>query len=214
MHFSVTLVLVIITAIVSITGFSRQNVIDELIFYPPAIHYRKQFYRFITHGFIHADPMHLIFNMIALYSFGENLEEIFRFEPVFGQWGGVVYFLLYFMGLIFASLPDYFKYRDATQFRSLGASGAVSAIIFSMVLFDPQMGIGFFFIPVPIPGWLFAILYLGITAYLDKRGGSRINHSAHFWGAAFGIVFTLISCQLFANDFSLIPHFLKQLTGK
>jgi membrane associated rhomboid family serine protease len=209
---SITLIIVIITAIVSISGFSQQKIMDDLIFYPPAINGRRQYYRFITHGFIHADVMHLAFNMLAFYSFGEHLETIFSFSCVFGQLGKIFYLLLYISCLIIASLPDYIKYRDSYHFKSLGASGAVAGVVFAMIIFFPQSPIGIIFIPgVQIPGYIFAIIYLGISVYLDKRGGGRINHSAHFWGAAYGIVFTLVFCRLFASDFDVYDNFITQL---
>ena len=209
MNIGITLVLVIITCLVSIPAFSQQKMIDDLIFYPPAIR-RRQYYRFITHGFIHADAIHLAFNMLALYSFGQNLEKVFSFDCVFAGWGRLFFLLLYFSALIVASFPDYLKYKDSFHFKSLGASGAVSAVVFSMIIFFPQAKVSLFFIP-GIPGYIFAILYLAISVYFDKRGGGNINHSAHFWGAAYGIVFTLVFCSLFASGFDVYDNFIQQL---
>jgi membrane associated rhomboid family serine protease len=206
----VTLVIIIITCLISIGGFSQQKIIDDLIFYPPAIR-RNQYYRFISHGFIHADIAHLAFNMIALYSFGNNLEKIFSFSCVFGHLGKVFYLLLYLSALVIASLPDYLRYKNLYHFRSLGASGAVSAVIFSMLIFFPQTPVALIFLPIGVPGYIFAIVYLAITVYLDRRGGGRINHSAHFWGAAYGVVFTLVFCKLFANSFDVYYNFMTQL---
>ena len=110
-----------------------------------------------------------------------------------------------------ASLPDYFKYRDSYHFRSLGASGAVSAVIFSMIIFFPQSKVSLFFLPGGVPGYLFAVIYLALSVYLDKRGGGKINHSAHFWGAAYGIVFTLVFCSLFATGFDVYDNFMVQI---
>jgi membrane associated rhomboid family serine protease len=211
MQLSITLIIVIITVIVSISGFSKQKVIDDLIFYPPSIANRNQYYRFISHGFIHADVIHLAFNMIALYSFGEGLETVFGFDCIFDKMGKVFFILLYFTSMIIASLPDFLRYKNSYHFKSLGASGAVSAVVFSMIIFFPQSPIGIMFLPVEIPGYLFAILYLGVTVYLDKRGGGNINHSAHFWGAAYGIVFTLVFCQLFARSFNVYDNFMQQI---
>lgn len=211
MQLDITTTIVIITALVSIGGFSNQKMVDDLIFYPPAIS-RKQYYRFITHGFIHADVAHLAFNMLALYSFGGVLEKVFSLSCLFGSKGKLFFLLLYITGLIAASLPDYFRYRDSYHFRSLGASGAVSAIIFSSIVFFPNSPIGLVFIPsLQIPGYIFAILYLAISVYLDKRGGGNINHSAHFWGAAYGVVFTLVFCSVFATGFDVYDNFLKQI---
>ena len=176
MELSITVIIVIVTAFVSIGGLSNQKVIDDLIFYPPAIR-RGQYYRFITHGFIHADLFHLIFNMIALYSFGDSVEKaLFSHPCVFGANGKWFFLLLYFAGLIIASLPDYFRFRNSYHFRSLGASGAVSAVIFAAITLLPQLPINFLFIPIDIPGFIFAIIYLFASAYLDKRGGGKILH--------------------------------------
>ena len=211
MALSITLVILIITCIISISAFNQQKIIDDLIFYPPAVTRRKQYYRFITHGLIHADFMHLAFNMLALYLFGEGLEKVMSIECVFGKMGKVFFLILYLTALIVASLPDYFRYKDSYHFRSLGASGAVSAVIFSMIVFFPQSPIGLMFIPVRIPGWIFGILYLGVTVYLDKRGRDNINHSAHFFGAAYGVVFTLVCSALFADSFDVYENFLTQI---
>ena len=121
------------------------------------------------------------------------------------------FLLLYFTALVIASLPDYFKFKNSYHFRSLGASGAVSAVIFSMIIFFPQSPIGLLFLPVRVPGWVFAIIYLGFSVYLDKRGGDNINHSAHFWGAAYGVVFTLVCCSLFASEFDVYENFITQI---
>ena len=137
MELTLTVIIVIVTVLVSMSAFNNRRMIDDLIFYPPAIGLRRQWYRFVSHGFIHADFIHLAFNMLAFYSFGEGLETVFGFSCVFGKMGKVYYLLLYFSAMIVASLPDYIRYKDSYHFRSLGASGAVSAIVFSMILFFP-----------------------------------------------------------------------------
>lgn len=200
MQLTVTLIIVIITCLVSIGGFSNQKIIDDLTFHPPSIVRNNQYYRFITHGLIHADFIHLAFNMIALYSFGTQLEMVFSHHCFFGGMGKLVYALLYVGGLIVASLPDFFKYRDNYNFRSLGASGAVCAVIFASVLILPKLGIGFAFIPtLSIPGYIFAVLYLGYCIYADKKDQTRINHSAHLWGSLFGLLFIIVAVTAFAQ---------------
>jgi membrane associated rhomboid family serine protease len=207
--FTITLVIVIITVLVSIRGFSQQQVIDDLIFYPPAVASRNQFYRFISHGFIHADFIHLAFNMFAFYSFGQAVEQIFGLQCLFGGWGKFIFLLLYFSSLVMASLPDYFKYKDSYHFRSLGASGAVSAVVFASIVLLPQIPIRIFFIPVDIPGYIFGLIYLLMSAYLDKKGGGNINHGAHFWGAAYGVAFTIVFCYAFSN-LNVYENFIRQ----
>lgn len=211
MTLSLTIILVIITVLVSIGAFRNEKMMNDLVFYPPAVS-RGQWYRFFSHGFIHADVAHLAFNMIALWSFGEGLERVFSFDCIFGGMGRWLFLLLYFSAFFVASFPDYLKYKDSYHFRSLGASGAVSAIIFSMILFFPQTPIGIIILPgIQIPGWIFGLLYLGISVYLDKRGGSTINHSAHFWGAAYGIGLTIALCVAFAEGFDVFENFITQL---
>ena len=188
---SITIVIIIVTVLVSIGAFNNQKIMDDLIFYGPAISNRKQWYRMLTHGLIHADAAHLIFNMIALYSFGTGLEKAFSSSCLFGSLGKPMYLLLYITALVAASTPDLIKHRDDYHFRSLGASGAVSAVIFASIVILPTIGVGLIFLPVYIPGYLFAVIYLAISAYLDKRGGSNINHGAHLWGALFGLFFTI-----------------------
>ena len=207
---SFTLVIVIITCLVSIGGLSNYKIMDDLLFYPPAIQ-RRQYYRLVSHGFVHADYFHLAFNMVALWSFGEAVEKVLFSHPcVFGEKGKYFFLLLYFLGLIFASLPDFFRYRNSYHFRSLGASGAVSAVIFAAIALLPQMPIRFLFIPIDIPGFIFGIIYLVASAYLDKRGGGNINHSAHLFGALFGIIFVFVFVKIFGH-IDIISNFLKQV---
>jgi membrane associated rhomboid family serine protease len=170
----------------------------DLIFYPPAVAQNNQYYRFITCGFIHADFMHLAFNMISLYLFGRFVEQLFG--QIFGESGKMLYVLLYVLGLIVSILPTYFKNRDNYQYRSLGASGAVSAVVFAGLMIAPQITVGIFPLPPIIPGFVFGPLYLIISAYLDRKGGGNINHSAHIWGALFGVAFIIVAGRLYGYD--------------
>lgn len=185
---------------------------DDLIFYGPAINLRNQWYRLLTHGFIHADAAHLIFNMIALYSFGTGLEKAFSSDCFFGKLGPLMFIILYLSGLAAASLPDYIKHKDNYHFRSLGASGAVSAVVFASIVILPTVGVGLIFLPIRIPGYIFAVLYLAISYYLDKRGGSNINHGAHMWGAIYGLLFTIAFVTAMGN-IDLIDNFKEQLNA-
>lgn len=183
---------------------------DDLIFEGPSIIHRKQWYRLITHGLIHADPAHLIFNMLALYSFGTGLEKAFSSSCLFGSMGKIMFLILYITGLAAASIPDLLKHKNNYNFRSLGASGAVSAVIFSSIVILPTVGVGLIFLPVHIPGYIFAVIYLIISAYLDKKGGGKINHGAHLWGAIFGLVFTITFIYAIGH-LDLIENFKEQL---
>jgi membrane associated rhomboid family serine protease len=205
---SITIIIIIITAIVSIAAFRSDKVMDDLIFYPPAVIEKNQYYRFITCGFIHADVGHLFFNMYAFYLFGEGVEMIF--SAIFGNMGKILYIIMYILALIVCLIPSYQKNKSNPGYRSLGASGAVSAVVFAYILFNPLQGIGLIFIPVFIPGFLFGIIYLVVSYYLDRKGGGLINHSAHIWGALFGIVFLIITSRLFSG-YDVLDHFIESL---
>jgi membrane associated rhomboid family serine protease len=207
MEISITVIIIAITAIVSLVGFTNHNLLDQFIFYPPAVR-RGQFYRFFSCGLIHADWGHLIFNMLALYMFGEIVEA--KFVEVFDRYGKLVYLVMYVLALAASVIPTYINNRDNYHYKSLGASGAVSAVIFAGIMFFPLVGVGLFFIPVFIAGFLFGILYLLISGWLDKRGGGSINHSAHIFGALFGIGFTIVACQAFSG-YPLLENFIDDI---
>jgi membrane associated rhomboid family serine protease len=208
MHLDITTIIIIITVLVSIGGFRNQKIIDDLIFYPPAVTHRNQWYRFFTCGLIHADAGHLIFNMLSLYLFGRNLE--IYFSQIFDGTGKLIYLLMYVTALAISVIPTYVRHKDDYQYRSLGASGAVSAVVFAGILFDPITGIGLFFIPIYIAGFLFGFIYLLISYYLDRKGGGNINHSAHIYGALYGIVFTIVAAQLFSS-YPVLTAFIDQI---
>ena len=212
MNISITLILVIGTGIISFLAFNNEKIKNDLIFYPPAIN-RGQVYRFITHGFIHGDTFHLIFNLIALYSFGENVEAMFSHPAIFAEKGRLFYIILYFSGLIIASVPDYIKHRNDYYFRSLGASGAVSAVIFSSILFNPNGGIGFAFLPgLDIPGYIFGAIYIIASTIMAKKGQDNIGHTAHITGAFYGLIFTFVMTKLF-TELDILDLFWRQVTG-
>lgn len=205
---SVTLIILLITCVISFTAFSNEKIIDELIFYPPAITNHNQWYRFITCGFIHADLMHLAFNMYTFYLFGGMVEN--AFTQIYGSAGHSIYAILYLSSLVACLLPTYFNHKGDYYYRSLGASGAVSAVIFVGIFLQPTMGMGIFPIPFHIPAFIFGPLYLVISAYLAKKGSGNINHSAHIWGAAFGVVFLIITCQ-FLTTFRPLENFVNDV---
>jgi membrane associated rhomboid family serine protease len=207
---TITIALIVLTCIISITAFSREKIIDDLIFYPPAITNQHQWYRFITCGFIHADIPHLIFNMYSFYMFGDVIE--YWFEKIYGDKGKILFLLLYFSALIVCLLPTYFQNKDNYYYKSLGASGAVSAIVFAFIFLAPTAKIGLMFIPIQAPAFLFGAIYLGVSYYLAHRGESRINHSAHFWGAVYGIVFVIVTSQ-FLSGFRPIDNFISEVSS-
>jgi membrane associated rhomboid family serine protease len=207
MQLSVTVIIVLITTLISLGGFSNPKIIDDLIFYPPAVTQRNQWYRFFTCGFIHADFGHLIFNMLSLYLFGRFVEQ--GFNEIFGEIGKWYYLALYISALLISLLPTYYKNKNNYAYRSLGASGAVSAVIFAGLMIAPQIEVYFFFIPIPIPGFIFAPLFLIVSALLDRQGGTNINHSAHLWGALYGLLFVIVAGQLVG--YNAIQEFIQNV---
>ncbi|QDI03637.1 rhomboid family intramembrane serine protease [Xanthomonas cerealis pv. cerealis] len=197
----VNLILIVLTVLVSWAAFNNRKLLDRLILWPPAIDRHKQYDRLLTHGFIHADFPHLLFNMVTLYFFGGPIERLM--ERLTGSL--LTYPLFYLAALVVAILPSYLKNQKNPNYFSLGASGAVSAVLFAYILLAPWTGIYFFFIPIPIPAILYALFYVGYSIWMDRRGGDNINHSAHLAGAAFGVMFLLIM------EPSVLPHFLDEL---
>lgn len=187
----ITYTFLAIIGIFSLYCFSSPEAMQKYLFYPYFIKRNKEHYRFLTHAFIHGDYIHLLFNMLALYSFGSDLENnIFPRLYDSHKLGSVIYILLFTGGIYAASFTEYYRNRDNSTYSSLGASGAISAIMFVWILLNPTGIIALFFIPVP--GWLAGILLLGVSYYLiqRKRKGTYsdgISHEAHFWGAIFGI---------------------------
>lgn len=206
---SITLIIVIITAIVSFLAFSNQKITDDLIFDPPAITNRNQWYRFFSCGLIHLDIAHLAFNMISLYSFGTYVVEP-NFTYIFGSNGPLLYIALYVISQFLCLLPTYFKNKDNYYYRSLGASGAVSAVVFAGIFLSPLQKLGIIFIPINMPGFIFGFIYLAITAYLDRKGGGTLNHSAHFYGALAGIGLLIVFGYVF-SPYDLLQNFLTQI---
>ncbi len=208
MTLSITLIIIIITCIVSFTAFNNEKVFDDLIFYPPAISVHRQYYRFFTCGLIHANYLHLGFNMYSFWMFGNMVEKDFLWA--FGDKGKWLYLLMYVSSLFFCLIPTYSKNRDNYNYRSLGASGAVSAVVFAFIFMEPLQGLGLIIVPgLYIPGFIFGILYLAISSVLDKRGGGNINHSAHIWGALYGISFLIVASSLLSEHNIAVEFFEK-----
>lgn len=211
MTLSITLIIIIITTLISIGGFSNQRTIDDLIFYPPAITQRNQWYRFFTCGLIHADYFHLIFNMVSLYMFGEFVEMAFASPILFADKGKYLFLGMYVLALFFCLLPTFVKHKNDYYYRSLGASGAVSAVVFAGILFNPTAKLGFFIIPPVIPGYIFGPLYLIGSTYLEKHGRTNVNHSAHIWGALFGVGFIITAAAVLKTDYQPAEQFILKI---
>lgn len=186
-----TVIIIAITCIVSILCFNGTLNGNKLIFNAYQVWHRKEWYRMLTSGMIHSGWGHLFFNMLTLYFFGRVVEQYFS-AAFGGVLGTVLYVVLYVSALAISSLGDLVKYRNNWNYNALGASGAVSAVLFASILFAPKMGIYIYLIPIPVPGYIFAPLYLLYCWYMAKRNMDNIGHTAHFWGAAYGILFPII----------------------
>lgn len=172
--------------------YGRNNLIDRMILHPPSFFRKNQYYTIITSGLIHADLMHLMFNMLSFYFFAFQLEATFRYNAANPAFGSFQFFILYFASMILADIPSLVKNRNNYGYRSLGASGAISAVIFSMILFYPEAKIGVLFFPMGIPAPIFAVLYLAYCHFAGRRANDNINHDAHLYGSISGIIITIL----------------------
>jgi membrane associated rhomboid family serine protease len=195
-----TWILIGLTVIVSWVAFERPKLLDRLTLWPPAIDRKHEYDRLVTYGFVHADWMHLLFNMMTLYFFGPLAERYYA-----EYMGPLAYPLFYLSALVVAILPTYLRHRRDAHYRSLGASGAVAAVLFTFVLLSPWSIIYVFVIPCP--AIVFGVLYLGYSVWADRRGHGNVNHAAHFWGALYGIVFAIVA------EPRVVPSFLEKLTS-
>ncbi len=200
---NVTLFLILASVAASFYAWNNRDVYSKWMLNPYLINKKNQYYRFITSGFIHADYMHLFFNMFSLYAIGSSLENIFMM--VHGDMGKFYFLALYIGGMVLADVTTFFKYKNDINYNSLGASGAVSAIIFSFVMIAPTQTLSINFIPMP--AFLFGILYLGISYYQARRSTDNINHDAHFYGAVFGMIFTVLTIP------NCLPNFIDALVN-
>jgi membrane associated rhomboid family serine protease len=209
---TLTLIIIIATVVISFLAMNSEPLMDKCIFHPYSIAKDpSQWYRAVTCGFIHADIPHLAFNMFSFYMFGDIVEQYFMF--LFGEIGKILYLLLYVSALVVCIIPTYYQHKKKYNYYSLGASGAVSAIVFAGIFLQPIMKIGFFVIPPIIPGFIFGPLYLGLTVYLSKKGPGSINHSAHLWGSLYGIAFLILASKIYGiqGQSDVLGNFIYQV---
>ena len=180
-----TLLLVGVTVLVSWMAFNNRRLIERLLLWPPAIDRQHQYDRLLTHGFVHADWQHLLFNMITLFFFGRFAEQV-----ISSMIGPVGFVLFYLSAIVIAILPTYLRHRHDVQYRSLGASGAVSAVLFAFILVQPWSLIFVFFLPVP--AIVYGAFFVGYSIWMDRQGGDNTNHNAHLSGAIYGVLFMLL----------------------
>ncbi len=195
---SLTLIIVIITALISYNAFQDRGKFVNLMHSPYQEKKSNQYYRMLTSGFLHGGMEHLLINMFVLYMFGELIER--NFLVIFGEMMGRLNFLLlYLLGIIFANIPTFILHKDNPSFSSVGASGAVSALVFVFILFYPWQML-YLFLVIPCPAIIAGVLYLVYSSYAAKKGTDKIDHVAHFAGAVFGLIFTVIlKPELFTN---------------
>ena len=203
---SVTIFIILITVVVSVLAFSNRELFRRLVFNAYDIKHFKNTYRFLSYALIHGDWIHLLVNMMVLYSFGRIVEQYYGFY--FSLKGILYYLLLYIGGTALSTLPSYGKHKDDYSYTAVGASGAVSAVVFASIVFDPLNKIYIFLIPIGIPAIIFGILYLVYSWYMGKKNIDNIGHDAHFWGAIFGFVFTILLKPV------LLLQLFSILTGK
>jgi len=196
----ITILLIAITGVISGLAFNNAALRDRFILWPPAVNRSNQYERLVTYGFLHADFTHLLFNMMTLFFFGRVVEQVML--KLSGQiW---MYPLFYFAALVVSVLPSYLKNCNNPNYLCLGASGAVSAVLFAFILLSPWTIIFVFFIPAP--AILYAVFYVGYSIWMDRQGNDNINHNAHLAGAAFGVLFMIMM------EPKIISVFSQQLT--
>jgi membrane associated rhomboid family serine protease len=201
-----TYIIIAFTVIISILSFRNSAYFSKLQFNAYQIYHRKEWYRLLSHGFLHANWTHLIVNMLVLFIFGPVVEDLFKLHGFGGsaKFYALLFLLFYLLAIILSSLLSLFKQRNNAWYNSVGASGAVSAVIFSYIFFNPWKKIYIYGI-LPVPGIILGAVYLIYSQYMSKRNVDNINHDAHFIGAVFGFLFPVIM------DYSLMGNFIRDL---
>jgi membrane associated rhomboid family serine protease len=186
--YPITIILIAANVIISVIGFSNRPFTEKAIMWPYLVKRENQYYRMISSGFLHADWMHLFFNMFTLFFFGANLEQLLN---VYDLGGNISYLALYFGALILSDVPSYLKHKDDYHYKSLGASGAVCAVVFAAIVFDPWSSI-YLYGAIKISATLYAVLFIIYCVSMGRNSRDHVNHDAHLWGSVFGLIFTLI----------------------
>ncbi len=184
-----TIILIVITVAVSYAAFKSPKLMEQLQFNASKIYHNHEYHRLVTHAFVHANWEHLFVNMIVLFSFGQAIEEYFKYN--FGNNHILFFFLLYFGGILASNIYALIKHRNNFFYNSIGASGAVASVLFAAIFFDPWNKVYFFGI-LPIPGIVFAALYLVYSYQMSMKQKDNVAHDAHFLGALFGFVFPIL----------------------
>ncbi|HJW29203.1 MAG TPA: rhomboid family intramembrane serine protease [Saprospiraceae bacterium] len=190
MSLSITVLIIAFTALISYQGFTRYDRIDRLKHFPYRETHNKEWFRMLTSGFVHADWVHLLINMFVLYSFGAYIEEYLM--HVFGNPSGHLIFLfLYLANIVLANIPTMYMQKDNPGFSSIGASGAVSGMVFIFILLNPWSILNLFFV-IPVPAVVAGVIYLGYSSWAARKGQGRLDHTAHFAGALAGMAMIIL----------------------
>jgi len=197
-----TIIIILVTVAISLLAFSNESIMKKYQLNPYRTYQNNQWYRLITHGFLHGDWIHLLVNMLVFFSFGTAIENQFEILAHKGIISNNIlhFFILYFGGMVIATLSTVLKYKDNPDYNAIGASGAVSAVVFTYIFFSPTnslllMGI------IPIPAILFGVLYLIYSQYMSRKSRGNVNHDAHFYGAVFGFVYPILLKPNLINSF-------------
>jgi membrane associated rhomboid family serine protease len=192
-----SIILLIVICLISLIAlFKSPKLYESWLLQPYRVVHQKKWYLVITSGFLHADLTHLLFNMLTFYFFAFNLESIT---------GTIDFLIIFFASLILSDISTIIKNKDNPGYRAVGASGAISGVVFSSILFNPGAKMGILFFPVPIPAPIFGLLYLAYCYFAARNSSDDINHEAHFYGALAGIIVTII---LFPN---ILPYFFNSI---
>ncbi len=204
MTISITIAIIAVTVLASFASFNNEELNYKLSFSPYLVKQNNEWWRIFTHAFIHADHLHLFFNMYVFYNFGELIENTLKY--LYGDFSGGLYYIgLYFGGILFATLPSLRKHSNNPSYRSVGASGAVSAVLFAFIMVYPKAPLSLILIPIPIPAYIMGALYLIFETYSNNNRNSNIAHDAHLAGAVFGILYMIVL------NFDILPNFIAQI---
>lgn len=199
MNISVTLIIVIISSVISILCFKNRVLMNKLIHHPYTVKRHKEYYRWLTSGFIHGSWLHLGINMYVLYEFGTIVESIFQ-KYLGVPTGAILYLGMYLLIIVLSSLPSYAKHQNNARYAALGASGGVAGVLFAFILYAPWSMLGLYFV-IPIPAIIFGALYLWYESWAAKNMNDNIGHDAHFYGAIAGVLLTIIIRPSFFPEF-------------
>ena len=200
---SISLLLCIVTGLISYQAFNNRQIVEKLKHHPYSEHKNQEYYRLLSSGFVHGGWIHLLINLFVLYQFGPIVE--LQYKSIFGtSLGPIVFLLMYLMTIVVADLPTFFKHKDNFQYAAIGASGAVSGVVFIYVLFYPWATLSLYGI-IPFKAIIGALAYLIYSSWASKNRNDGIDHSAHFYGAVFGILFTIAFYP------EVINHFISSL---